>query len=64
MTRKLTRRVAVGGIPIGGGEPVVVQSMLNTRAGDVKASVAQPRRWSKPAARSSASLSQTRMGCG
>lgn len=41
MTRKLTRRVAVGGIPIGGGEPVVVQSMLNTRAGDVKASVAQ-----------------------
>ena len=41
MTRKLTRRVAVGGIPIGGGEPVVVQSMLNTRAGDIKASVAQ-----------------------
>lgn len=41
MTRKLTRRVAVGGIPIGGGEPVVVQSMLNTRAGDVKASVVQ-----------------------
>ncbi|MGB2984005.1 MAG: flavodoxin-dependent (E)-4-hydroxy-3-methylbut-2-enyl-diphosphate synthase [Candidatus Bipolaricaulia bacterium] len=37
----MTRRVVVGGVAIGGGEPIVVQSMTNTRTADVKATVAQ-----------------------
>ncbi len=36
-----TRRVLVGGIPIGGGAPVVVQSMTNTDTSDIAATVAQ-----------------------
>ena len=36
-----TRRVMVGGVPLGGGAPVVVQSMLNAPAGDVAANLAQ-----------------------
>ena len=41
MERKLTREVNVGGVPIGGGKPVVIQSMCNTDTRDVKATVAQ-----------------------
>lgn len=41
MKRRLTRRVMVGDIPIGGGAPVVVQSMTNTETSDVEATVAQ-----------------------
>ena len=37
----VTRRVMVGGVPLGGGAPVVVQSMLNAPAGDVEANVSQ-----------------------
>ena len=37
----LTRQIIVGGIPIGGGAPVVIQSMLNTKTTDVAASLEQ-----------------------
>ena len=37
----MTRQIQVGGIPIGGGAPVVIQSMLNTKTTDVVASLAQ-----------------------
>lgn len=40
----MTRRVVVGGVPIGGGAPVVVQSMTNTNTADAAATVAQIRR--------------------
>jgi len=39
--RRRTRRVTVAGIAIGGGAPVVVQSMTNTDTADVAATVAQ-----------------------
>ena len=40
-TRRQSRTVMVGGIPVGGGAPVSVQSMTKTKTGDVKATVAQ-----------------------
>ena len=39
----MTRQIHVGGIPIGGGAPVVIQSMLNTKTTDVTASLEQIR---------------------
>ncbi|MFH1429075.1 MAG: flavodoxin/ferredoxin-dependent (E)-4-hydroxy-3-methylbut-2-enyl-diphosphate synthase [Candidatus Margulisiibacteriota bacterium] len=39
--RKKTKIVYVGGVPIGGGQPVVVQSMCNTKTTDVSATVLQ-----------------------
>jgi len=39
--KRMTRKIVVGGVPIGGGEPVVIQSMLNTKTTDVSGSVAQ-----------------------
>ena len=39
----MTRQIVVGGIPIGGGAPVVIQSMLNTPTTDVEASLKQIR---------------------
>jgi (E)-4-hydroxy-3-methylbut-2-enyl-diphosphate synthase len=39
--RRRTRRVAVGAVAVGGGAPVVVQSMTNTDTADVGATVAQ-----------------------
>jgi len=39
----MTRTIHVGGIPIGGGNPVVIQSMLNTKTTDVEGSLAQIR---------------------
>ncbi|PWM49790.1 MAG: 4-hydroxy-3-methylbut-2-en-1-yl diphosphate synthase, partial [Coriobacteriia bacterium] len=38
-----TRRVNVGGVPMGGGAPCVVQSMLNAPADDVEANLRQIR---------------------
>ena len=38
-----TRRVSVGGVPMGGGAPCVVQSMLNAPADDVEANLRQIR---------------------
>ena len=37
----MTKRIIVGGVPIGGGAPVVIQSMLNTKTTDVAASLVQ-----------------------
>ena len=39
--RRRTKTVVVGGIPIGGGSPIVVQSMTNTDTADIAATVAQ-----------------------
>ena len=39
----MTRQILVGGIPIGGGAPVVIQSMLNTPTTDVEGSLKQIR---------------------
>ena len=39
----MTRQIHVGGVPIGGGAPVVIQSMLNTRTTDVEGSLSQIR---------------------
>jgi (E)-4-hydroxy-3-methylbut-2-enyl-diphosphate synthase len=41
--RRASRRVVVGGVAIGGGAPIVVQSMTNTDTADVAATVAQVR---------------------
>ena len=40
----MTKRIQVGGLPLGGGAPVTVQSMLNTKTTDVEGSLAQLRR--------------------
>ena len=40
----MTRQILVGGVPIGGGAPVVIQSMLNTKTTDVAASLEQIRK--------------------
>ena len=37
----MTRQISVGGVKIGGGAPVVIQSMLNTKTTDVAGSLAQ-----------------------
>ncbi len=42
--RKKTRRILVGGVPVGGMTPIAVQSMTNTKTQDVAATVAQIRR--------------------
>jgi len=40
----MTRSICVGGVTIGGGAPVVIQSMLNTKTTDVDGSLAQLRK--------------------
>ena len=37
----MTRQIKVGGVPIGGGAPVAIQSMLNTQTTDVDGSLQQ-----------------------
>ena len=44
MTREHTRQILVGGIPVGGGAPVTVQSMCNTKTSDAAATLDQMRR--------------------
>ena len=39
----MTRQILVGDVPIGGGAPVVIQSMLNTKTTDVEGSLEQIR---------------------
>lgn len=39
----MTRQIMVGAVPIGGGAPVAIQSMLNTKTTDVAGSLAQLR---------------------
>ena len=43
MTRNETKQIRVGGVPVGGGAPVTVQSMCNTKTSDVGATLAQIR---------------------
>lgn len=43
IVRRPTRRVLVAGIPVGGGAPVVVQSMTNTDTADIAGTIAQTR---------------------
>lgn len=40
-SRRRTRRISLGGVPVGDGAPVTVQSMTTTRTSDVEATVAQ-----------------------
>ncbi len=37
----MTRQILVGNVPIGGGAPVAIQSMLNTKTTDISGSLAQ-----------------------
>ena len=39
----MTRQIKIGGVPIGGGAPVAIQSMLNTKTTDVKGCLDQIR---------------------
>ena len=39
----MTKQILVGSVPIGGGAPVAIQSMLNTKTTDVEGSLAQIR---------------------
>lgn len=41
ISRRLTRQVMIGHIAVGGGAPVVVQSMTNTDTADITATIAQ-----------------------
>ena len=41
MERKITRQISVGKVKVGGGAPVSVQSMTNTKTHDVKSTVEQ-----------------------
>ncbi|MGB9907560.1 MAG: flavodoxin-dependent (E)-4-hydroxy-3-methylbut-2-enyl-diphosphate synthase [Candidatus Saccharicenans sp.] len=49
--RRQTRAVRVGSVVIGGGAPIVVQSMAKTRTADVRATVAQIKRLEKEGCR-------------
>ena len=40
----MTRQILVGGVPVGGGAPVTIQSMTNTPTADAAATIAQIRR--------------------
>ena len=39
--RRKAKKVQIGGIAIGGNEPIAVQSMLNRRSDDIDGSVSQ-----------------------
>ena len=41
MLRNETKKIRIGNVAIGGGSPVAIQSMTNTRTEDVEATVAQ-----------------------
>lgn len=43
LKRKITKKIFVGNIPVGGGEPVVIQSMTNTLTKDIKSTIRQIR---------------------
>lgn len=47
LPRNSTRRVLIGSVPVGGGAPIVVQSMTKTDTRNVSATVAQIRRLEK-----------------
>ena len=37
----MTKKITVGGVAVGGGAPITIQSMCNTKTEDVGATVAQ-----------------------
>src|ERR1700741_3660219 len=39
--RRATRQVMVGSVPVGGGDPITVQSMTTTKTADVEGTLAQ-----------------------
>lgn len=41
MERKMTRKIHIGNIPIGGGSPISIQSMTNTKTTDTQSTVDQ-----------------------
>ena len=41
ITRRQTRQIMVGNIPVGGGAPISVQTMTNTETCDVDATLVQ-----------------------
>ncbi len=45
--RKMTREINIGGVKIGGGNPIAIQSMCNTDTRDVKATVEQIKKLEK-----------------
>ena len=47
MKRRLSRQIKIGGVAIGGGAPIVVQSMTNTDTRDVRSTVRQIRELEK-----------------
>ena len=47
MERKITKEIHIGDRVIGGGNPILIQSMTNTRTEDVKGTVEQIRRLEK-----------------
>lgn len=44
MNRRISREINIGGVRIGGNNPIAIQSMTNTRTEDVKATVEQIKR--------------------
>jgi (E)-4-hydroxy-3-methylbut-2-enyl-diphosphate synthase len=40
-TRRVTRQIVLGGVPIGGGAPISVQSMTTTKTSDINATLQQ-----------------------
>lgn len=44
MKRKQTKQIQIGSVKIGGGAPITVQSMTNTKTQDAKATIAQIKR--------------------
>ena len=41
MERKMTKEIQIGNRKIGGGNPILIQSMCNTKTEDAPATVAQ-----------------------
>ena len=41
MTRRVSKEVNIGGVVIGGNNPIAIQSMCNTKTWDVQGTVAQ-----------------------
>ena len=54
-TRRPAHEVRIGGVVIGGNQPIAVQSMTNTSTNDTAGSVAQIERIDRAAAKLSAS---------
>lgn len=63
MYREHTKTIKIGNQVIGGGHPVLIQSMTNTKTEDVAATVAQILTLEKRDVRSSAVLSADDGGC-